>query len=65
MALQDQEMVECYKACSVAKGYSQHHGMDYNETFAPVICLENLCMLLAYTTLQDLEVDQMDVDSDD
>ncbi len=43
--------IECYKAQWVTKGYSQHHGVDYDETFAPMVCLENLHMLLAYTTL--------------
>ncbi len=55
--------VEHYKARWVAKGYSQRHGIDYNETFAPVVQLENLHLLLAYATLRDLEIDQMDIDS--
>ncbi len=55
--------IKCYKAWWVAKGYFQHHGIDYDETFALVVCLENLHMLLAYITLCDFEIDQMDVDS--
>jgi hypothetical protein len=29
--------VECYKARLVAKGFHQRHGLDYDETFNPVI----------------------------
>ncbi len=43
--------IECYKAQWVTKGYSQCHGIDYDKTFAPMVHLENLHMLLAYTTL--------------
>ena len=29
--------IECYKARLIAKGYHQQHGLDFNETFSPVI----------------------------
>lgn len=29
--------MECFKACLVAKGYGQHSGVDFIETFIPVV----------------------------
>ena len=34
--------IDKYKACLVAKGYSQVHGIDYNEMYAPVARLASL-----------------------
>ncbi len=45
------------------KGFSQLYSINYNETFAPVVHLENLHLLLALATALDLEIHQMDVDS--
>ena len=52
-----------YKACAVAQGFTQIEGLDYDETFAPVIKLTSLCTILALAAEYDLELHQMDVKS--
>jgi hypothetical protein len=51
------------KARLVAKGYSQVEGLDFGETFAPVARLEAIWLLLAYSSLNDIKLYQMDVKS--
>ena len=36
-----------YKACLVARGFTQVHEIDYKETFAPIICYNALRILFA------------------
>ncbi len=55
--------VERYKARLVAKGYSQKEGIDYNETFAPVLKYKSLRILLSIAAIKDMEVKQMDVET--
>jgi Reverse transcriptase (RNA-dependent DNA polymerase) len=50
-----------YKARVVARGFSQQYGVDYYETFAPVIRMESLRILLAIAAIEDLEVHQINV----
>ena len=50
-----------YRACYVAKGYSQIQGIDYNETFSPVARYKTIRTLLALATIEDWEINTMDV----
>ena len=45
----------------VAKGYSQVHGIDYNETFAPVAKMDSIRLALAIVASKQWEVHHMDV----
>jgi transposase InsO family protein len=53
--------IECYKAHFVAKGYSQIFGIDYNATYALVVCMEAMQYLLAFAVLNGFAVHLMDV----
>jgi len=50
-----------YKARLVAKGFSQIPGIDFTETFAPVVCLETFRLLMAIAARYQLEIHVMDV----
>ena len=52
-----------YKARLVAKGFQQQYGIDYNETFAPVVKLKSIKMVLAVAAAMDLELKQLDFDT--
>ena len=52
---------ETFKARYVAKGYSQVHGVDYHETFAPTARMSSVRMLLQRVVQYDMTIHQMDV----
>lgn len=55
--------VERHKARLVVKGYSQRHGIDYDEVFAPVVRLETIRLIIALAAHNHWKIHQMDVKS--
>ncbi|WVZ85028.1 hypothetical protein U9M48_031991 [Paspalum notatum var. saurae] len=53
--------VERYKACLVAKGYTQTYGIDYEETFAPVAKMNSIRTLISCAANLNWVIYQMDV----
>ena len=50
-----------YKARLVIKGYRKTEGIDYFDTYSPVMRINSIRMVFAIAILRNLEVHQMDV----
>jgi transposase InsO family protein len=55
--------IDKYKARLVAKGYSQQEGIDYHETFSPVVKYKSLRIIMSIANYHDLELNQLDVET--
>ena len=55
--------IDRYKACLVAKGFSQVEGIHYSKTFAPVTKMNSIRLVLSLAASQGWRVFQMDVKS--
>ncbi|KAK6091538.1 hypothetical protein MT418_8543 [Batrachochytrium dendrobatidis] len=55
--------IDKYKARLVAKGFVQIPGIDYNETYAPVLRFTSFRTLLTLAAILDLEIDHTDANN--
>lgn len=53
--------IDRYKARLVARGFSQIHGIDYTDTYAPVANMVSIRMIFAYAAAENLHMSQFDV----
>ena len=53
--------IDKYKARLVIKGYRQREGLDYFDTYSPVMRINSIQMIIAIAALHNLEIHQMDV----
>ena len=52
--------VERYKARLVARGFSQRAGIDYTETYAPVMPMQSLRAMLAHAAKNNIKISPSD-----
>lgn len=52
--------IDRHKARLVVKGCAQRKGIDYEETFSPVVRYDSIRFLIAMAAKLDLDIDQMD-----
>ena len=55
--------IEKYKARFVAQGFSQKEGIDYEETFSPMVRYTSIRTILSLAKVMKWKVHQMDVNT--
>nr|GEW30483.1 hypothetical protein [Tanacetum cinerariifolium] len=61
-AMQDEiHKFDRFQARLVAKGYRQEEGIDFEESFAPVACIEAIRIFIANATSKNMTIYQMDI----
>lgn len=53
--------IERYKARLVVRGFTQEHGVDYSQTFSPVVSYTSIRTIIAVAAVEKLKLAQFDV----
>jgi hypothetical protein len=53
--------IDRFKVRLMAKGFTQREGIDYNETFSPVLSKDSFRIIMTLVSHYNLELHQMDV----
>ena len=53
--------IDRYKARLVANGFKQRYGLDYEDTFSPVVKIATICLVLAISVSKGWGLRQLDV----
>ena len=61
--LHTNDSLDKLKTQVVARGFSQMHGIDYEDTFAPTVKFDTLCIFLTLVALENLKCHQVDVNN--
>lgn len=54
-------MTDCFKAPSIAKGFTQVFGIDYDKTFKPVLKLKTISLMIPLATTSKWKTRQLNV----
>jgi len=55
--------IKRFKAHIIAQGFSQHPGVDFDETFAPTARWNAVCAILAIVAVDDMHLESVDISS--
>lgn len=53
--------IDRYKTRLVAKGFKQRYGIDYEDTFSPVVKIATVCLILSLAVSKGWSIRQLDV----
>ena len=59
----ERDAIVKHKARLIARGFVQCEGIDFEEVFVPIACMESVHLLLALAAAKDWRVHHLDVKS--